>query len=939
MAVKSFSRNDRTGRPVSPLTFRPLVERLEERTVPSTLVTRVPPSPSGIDPLIGGDDSSVILGSSDDGRFVLIQSLATNLIQNQVSPPGQTNLFHLDRVANKITLVSAFDPTGSSKFTAGQKGLGVVPSIPGSSSNAVISADGQSVAFLSSANAFQFDSTLPTGLAVDGGGADLFVWNTNPLPPLNAPRVQLVSKTSQGQAIGGFGLVSNPSISPDGTVATFVSTGNAQRITGGLSRQANTDINLWNDSDVTPDLFRTQLGQTPQPVTYDARVVFDGNTKYFTYDLHQNIRVDPLGRYLTAGGAGFVTLRTNIGGLDVNDAWRYNYSQLAGNASKTGFPVDHRPAVLLPNSFQTPGLNKVGTIDNIIVSSIAAEAMFTYRVLPGAGAAGELVVGYQNNNANDFDLYQVRFAPNAFGLEVELLTAAAGTQNVGGDGVIDRTPGAYNISPDATKAIFTSTATNLVAFLVDKNNTYDIFQRDVTIDQTFTISATFDNPNVTGNGASRFPNQTPDGLAVGFESDANDLTPIPDRNNLTDIYVRDRIREETLLASGPEGGLEAGDGRSFNVVVVRSGQANSDFFRNFEAYFCSFAKNLDPNFTVDGIHSQVYSQKFPIFISQLSRSVSFSGGTNGFVALSRLDNKGNLIIDNKFQPFPGFTGELRVATGDVNNDGVPDVVIGAGPGGGPRVRVIDGFNGRTLDDYFAFEPTFRGGVYVAAADMTGDGRADVIIGAGESGGPRVQIYDSISGILFLDQFAYEATARTGVRVAAGDFNADTFQDLFIAAGVGGGPRVRIFNGANLPGLAILADFFAFENTLRGGAYISAGDYDGDGRADVVAGGGPGGGPRVTIFNAANLSLQDPNVPTKFLDFFAFEPSAFTGGARPILRNINSDKTGDLVVATGSAFPRIRTFLGGTASDDGTPLQLSEITPFNEFIGRWGAWVG
>ena len=58
-----------------------------------------------------------------------------------------------------------------------------------------------------------------------------------------------------------------------------------------------------------------------------------------------------------------------------------------------------------------------------------------------------------------------------------------------------------------------------------------------------------------------------------------------------------------------------------------------------------------------------------------------------------------------------------------------------------------------------------------------------------------------------------------------------------------------------------------------------------------------------------------------------------------MRNINSDKTGDLIVGTGSGFPKIRTFLGGTASEDGTPQQLSEITPFNELFGRWGAWVG
>jgi HYR domain/FG-GAP repeat len=56
---------------------------------------------------------------------------------------------------------------------------------------------------------------------------------------------------------------------------------------------------------------------------------------------------------------------------------------------------------------------------------------------------------------------------------------------------------------------------------------------------------------------------------------------------------------------------------------------------------------------------------------------------------------------------------VRVATGDVNGDGTPDIVTGAGPGGAPHVKAFDGTTGAESQSFLAGSPAFAGGVYVA----------------------------------------------------------------------------------------------------------------------------------------------------------------------------------------------------------------------------------
>src|SRR5439155_13300663 len=138
---------------------------------------------------------------------------------------------------------------------------------------------------------------------------------------------------------------------------------------------------------------------------------------------------------------------------------------------------------------------------------------------------------------------------------------------------------------------------------------------------------------------------------------------------------------------------------------------------------------------------------------------------------------------------PDFTTENNRAT-DFVQSAIHYLVTGAGAGGGPHVEVFDGMTGALVRSFFAYDTAFRGGVTVAAADVNGDGTDDIITGAGPGGGPHVKVFDGASGALLASFFAYDAAFRGGVFVAGGDVDGDGRADIITGAGKGGGPHVK-----------------------------------------------------------------------------------------------------------------------------------------------------
>lgn len=290
-------------------------------------------------------------------------------------------------------------------------------------------------------------------------------------------------------------------------------------------------------------------------------------------------------------------------------------------------------------------------------------------------------------------------------------------------------------------------------------------------------------------------------------------------------------------------------------------------------------------------------------------------GTDGSSQQFATDATGKLMPNGVSTP-ASSSGHSRSIRADVDGDGFTDTIYFDGPGGGSNVVVVRGVDpGNPVQaavflNFNAYEESYKGGIYLAAADLDGDGGAELIVSPDAGGGARIEVF-KLKGLQFvqLDNFiAFDDTEfRGGAHVATGDVNGDGTPDLVVSAGVGGGPRVAVYDGKGMMSMAssprrLMGDFFAYDDAnsvnLRNGVSVSVADLNGDGKADLVFGAGVGGGPRVYALDAAMLNSSGVATAqaNPLANFFCSDPNG-RGGINLVVKQA-SDNTPYLAVTGG-----------------------------------------
>ncbi len=273
-----------------------------------------------------------------------------------------------------------------------------------------------------------------------------------------------------------------------------------------------------------------------------------------------------------------------------------------------------------------------------------------------------------------------------------------------------------------------------------------------------------------------------------------------------------------------------------------------------------------------------------LYKNKKSRFIIAGAGPGGGPQVKIFNKKGKL--QKSFLPFSeGFRGGVDVAAGDVNGDGKDELIFSQLSHGQAWIKVYSSNTKSVLSNFLAFDKSFKGGAHVASGDVNNDGRDEIIVGAGAGGGPQVRVFTKLGNPIF-STFPFARDFDGGVDVASGDVNGDNKDEVIASQASQGQAWVKVFKANSQK--TILGNFLAYSKEHEGGASVAATQSKKNKKARIITGAGQGGGPSVRAFDYNGRSLNK--------DFFAFDKN-YKGGINVAAGKLKSGQRNKILVST------------------------------------------
>ncbi len=545
-----------------------------------------------------GNGASHIFFLTPNGRFVLFESDASNLVENDTN--GIPDVFVRDLQSGTTTLVSVNAQGGNG---AGSAAAGITP-------------DGRFVVFASSAT-----NLIPQTTGLD----EVYVRDTVQQQTLWAS-TNAAAIFNQVYGPSTFRVSSlSPSMSEDGRYVAFT----AVRLTAQIVLRHDlqtgvTDLILTNNN-----VQEVTLSRDGHQVAFAAAPGLLPSDVYLWDDLSRSNQL----------------ISVNADGTGPGD----------GVSDSPVISPDHRLIAFLSSSTDLTTNLTDGDYHLYIRNLQTGKTELVDVDLNGEADFGSPVVAEFSTNGN-FLAFESRNpnivagdGNNAYDVFVRNLTTRTTVLVSASDPSLPRATGAgeSSIAPNSASGdgrylVFISAAEDLV--VNDGNLLQDVFLRDLSNHTTQLISV--NTTGVSGNDLSWGPVISTNGRFVAFVSVATDLVP-NDSNGQSDIFLRDRLNGTTKLVSANALNTGSASGDSAAPTMSADGR-----FVCFE----SKATNLVPGVKINAAFNDVFIRD-TLLQTNFAVSLSASGTTTG----DRESNRALISPDGRFVVFESSAQNLGSA--------------------------------------------------------------------------------------------------------------------------------------------------------------------------------------------------------------------------------------------------------------------------------------
>lgn len=337
----------------------------------------------------------------------------------------------------------------------------------------------------------------------------------------------------------------------------------------------------------------------------------------------------------------------------------------------------------------------------------------------------------------------------------------------------------------------------------------------------YTGTTVFESGTISGSNATLHPTELATTLYRGIYAVATGVSS-PHQAPVGSVKVFDTATGHELYQFEPYGphyrdsiriaiGDFNGDGYDDLVTATRTGTGQVRVFDGLTGQPLSGFAQIDP---FDGRHQHgAYVAAGDVTGDGIPDIVVGSALGGGQV---KIYNGRTESLVTSYAPFgPHFTGGVRVAVAPQQTS--PGNVVAVTNYGAGLIKEFAGTTNHATFSQAVGGPHYRGGLSIAVGDLDNDGIFDLIIGQNVGRG-LVEVLSGDTGDLMNLVNPFGRNALGGVRVAAGDMNGDTIADLIVASGAQGNSRVEILDG--LSG-AVIGDFKAFPTSPGSAVFVAA----------------------------------------------------------------------------------------------------------------------